>query len=361
MKRVILFVILTSLIIGGCESSTSVEPVSEPYNLEDQLQKVNFTQTDYSTVLIESQDSLLIPASEFNSRPIKHIIAGYTIEGFSVATDTLTPRYAAGYKDNIILGFRFTLNLPRLLYNTTVWVKYLLINNDSVNVFKDFFLLSYPYKSTNLILPYRYYITYTYIQDFAFQNELIYYKPYGPDGLYSYNLKTHEKRLLYDYYGGSSIGADSGYVFMDVDLGFIKRYDIGKDTITKELNLQPILGNSVGITGIAVNSPLVYVITIRPEKILTLNEDLEVLSIRDFVSNNSFYRLTYSKGFLYTIDFGHSPHYQILKINEASLEITEQKMPPVEAIGSIKVYDGRLVCTDDNRFLFCSTQLDEIF
>lgn len=362
MGRSILPFLIPLFIIAGCKSPTSVNDLIVEPGLKDQLKKVNIEQVGYSTVLFENSDSLLISDYDFNTHTVEQIIFGYNLQQLFIPADTITFLYTTSGNSQYILTFRDSVTVPDSLYNLTMVIKYMLRDNDSLIVEKNLSMLSWPYASTSLILNYSYYLT-SYcnrIQDFAYTEPVLYYHPYGPCGLYSLDLNTHQAKLLKDYLAGDFIDANSEYIFMDIDHSTIDRYSLAADTVTGELNLQTILGDNVNISGIAAADTLVYVVTNAPDRLLTLNEDLEVLNIRDGLQNY-YYSLTYYEGFFYTVDYAGNDSCIIIKINEADLAVILEKGAPVKSIGTVKIYNGRLFFMDDNRKLFCSTELNDIF
>ena len=361
MKRVIKTVILSLLILSGCEDPTAIDNIPVPLlNLKEQLKKkVIIGQTDYKVISFRNSDSLFI-----DSTNVIKIIIGYFQNQNFIPTDSIDPTYQLQNNSKYLLSFNDSLIVTDTTLYLTAGVKYLLTGNDSLMVNKNFFLLSYPYESThfverysNFILPYL-----IQIQDFVYRYPLIYYHPTGPDGIFEYNFETKETNLLFDYPGGDYIDANSSDVFIDYGHNFVWKYNLVSDTIEVEIDLSAVFntGTSFYINGIAANDSLVYVITSQPNKLVILNNDLQILDIEDF-SLGYCISLTFSDGYLYSTEYGGQDRWKLIKFDPNSVQLINEKISPSKATSAIKIYNGLVYFVDDDDKLLAYTPLNDIF
>lgn len=356
MKYLLSIIFLILWFTSGCESPTSVQQRNPPADFQERLGRVIIEQVDYYTILFRNSDSLFV-----NPNEIEKIIFGYYKNELFIGVDTLTLTHTHSNSYSL-LTFSDSLQVPDSLSSVTAGLKYDLINFDPLIIKKDFFLFSYPYQSTRIIIPYHTFLEYGDVQDFVYRPPVLYYHPTGSAGLYLYNLETGEKRTLIEYPGGDFIDGNSTDIFIDVGYA-IRRFNLNTNTVTVQKTLQDLLGNYPGpnIKGIAVNDIIVFVLIGSADKLLTLNADLEILDMKDF-SADVCYSMTYYKGYLYTPIYKPDNRFYIIKIDPETGIIKDEKKSPTLHTASIKISEeGVLYFVDDKFKVFCYTWLDDIF
>ena len=356
MKKVIKIGLLCLLIIPGCDNPISIDNPSNQTDLNEQLKKVNIVQTGYKVISFKNSDSLFM-----NSKYVQKIIVGYFQNQNFIPTDSVIPTYQLQNNSKYLLSFSDSLTVTDTTLYLRAGIKYLLSDDTYVTVNKDLFLLSYPYETTRYIDRYPNFTppNIIWVQDFVYQNYIMYYHPTGPWGLYMYDFRTYETILIYDYPGGDFFDINSTDAFIDYGHRFVWKYSLLRDTIVAELDLQTALSsdNNFGIHGIAANDSSVFVKTSNPNKLVTLNNDLEILNVKDF-NAGSYGSMTFSNGYLYTLIYNAGI---ILKIDPASNQIIDQKMTPSKFTSVIKINNGLLYFIDDEWKLFACTPLNDIF
>jgi hypothetical protein len=353
MKKVLKCGLLFLLFITGCKSPTSVQE-TPPSDFQEHLKNVNIEQVDYFTILFESTDSLLVDPNE-----VDRIIFGYYKDELFIGADTLTPMHTHN-NSSALLTFSDSLTVSDSLSDVTVGLKYIFTHYSPVTVNKDFFLFSYPYETTRIILNYNTFLPIGWIEDFVYRYPILYYHPTGPEGLFQYNAETGQTKSLIEYPGGDYIDGNSEYIFIDNGGYEVRRYNLNTDSV--EVRKQLVSGaNGNYISGIAVNDSMVYVLTAGPDKLFTLNYDLETIDIMDFPGENC-YSLTYHNGFLYSLKYNPDYRSYIIKIDASTGFITDRNKSPTLHTVAIKISeDGFLYFMEDVQKKFCYTQLDEIF
>lgn len=293
-----------------------------------------------------------------NPNEIEKIIFGCYQGELFIGVDTLTLTHTQSNSYSL-LTFSDSLQVPDSLSSVTTGLKYVLTNFDPVIIKKDFFLFSYPYESTKIVFYFNPVVIPKNggIQDFVYAFPILYYHPFGDNGLYELNLETYQATLLLDYFGGDFIDANSNYIFVDYGHTSIWRYNLSEDSVDVQNDLLGSSGNYL-IQGIAVYDSLVYVIT--SNKLYTLNLNLQLLKTID-VPSYYYSSLSYYNGFLYSLIYLLGERLHLIKIDPDTGTIVDENLSPALDNYTIKIYSGVLYFIENKQQVLCYTWLDDIF
>ncbi len=347
------FIILFIYAGISCNSPTEVQnPVFQPID-PTLLDSLDFQQTYYDSVLIKSKSTILL-----DSKEIDKIVIGIFDNDVFTPQDTVNEFYeTVNGKLHLLLNYKMALPDTQLAVN--IGVKFLLANGSDYVVRKNINLFQYPYPETKILLRWKQFVLQSIflpdIQDFAFRPPHIYYHPFGPNGLYDYNINTKETRLLFDYAGGDNLDANGSFIFIDYGHKRLYRYNILKDTVDKTFDLYGIYG----IMGIASSDSIVYVSTLNPNKLFTFSADLTPLKSIDFYvfgtamayyNNDLFVSISYASG-----------GALISQVNAESGSLIKDKAAPDRNISGIYIYNGILYFSDYTRKYVGYIPLKDIF
>lgn len=350
MKLLIIIVSFLIIIWSGCENSTSVNPGPSQSEIQEILKRVKIEQIDYFTIHFQNSDSLFINPSE-----IDRIIFGFFKDELFSGVDTLTEIHTTG--NSSLLTFSDSITVSDSLSDITMGIKYILKNHNPFIVKKDFFLFSYPYQTTKIILNYSVFLSVGWIQDFAYSYPILYYHPTGPEGIFRVNLETYDVTNIVSYAGGDFMDGNNDYLFFDDGHYSIKRYDLNTDSVDAQKDL--VDGYYISISGTAVSDSLVYVIA-TDGKLYILDLNLNLLNVREFTGDYC-QSLTYYHGFLYSLTF-HPGGWGIIKINAVTGQIIDENKSPTLYTSTIKISkEGVVYFMEDLQKKFCYTWLDDIF
>lgn len=338
------------ILYSGCENSTSVNPTLSQSEIQEILKRVKIEQIDYYTIHFQNSDSLFINPSE-----IDRIIFGFFKNSSFIGVDTLTAVHTTGNPP--LLTFSDSLTVSDSLSDIAMGIKYILKNYNSFVVKKDFFLFSYPYQSTKIILGYSSFLAIGLIQDFAYSYPVLYYHPTGPEGLYKINLETYEVTPIINYFGGDFMDGNNDYLFFDYNHYSIRRYNLHTNSPDAQNDL---FDQGTSISGIAVGDSLVYLIA-TDGKLYTFDLDLNLLDIKNF-ANYYCLSLAYYKGYIYSVKYGIDNRSDIIKGIAATGQVIDENKSPALYTSTIKISkEGVLYFMQDFQKKFLYTWLDEIF
>jgi hypothetical protein len=149
------------------------------------------------------------------------------------------------------IHFDFVVGMPERLAQVTTTVRYYLGHTLYSDVDTTVQLFTYPYASARIFLMDPL-VEQGYVQDFCRLGEKVYFHPFGPCGLFEYDLISGQVNELFSYSSGDHIAADSSFVFCDV-ASAIARYNIRGKAVDLQLYV------STPITGLAICDGCLYV------------------------------------------------------------------------------------------------------
>ena len=196
-----------------------------------------------------------------------------------------------------------------------------------------------------MFLPYSIHTEYkVWFQDIALLNDKLFYHPYGPWGLYEYDLKTNKTRLLVDYAAGDHIATDSNFVFADIDHYTIWKYDLSKDSAKEIIRFKHLFSN---IGGLDTYNGKLYVYETQTNSLNVYTYDGELLSTFSIPFNPGYY-MTIIDGVAY---FNNYFETTITRIDLKTMTKLPSIRAPVWDMSGMKFYNGYLYFCDYKRRL----------
>lgn len=335
------------IIIHSCKSNP-VNPIESIVNPSSEYHQISITQTDYNSFEISDNSNFIL-----SSKNISSVILGDINSGVFSGKDTLQPIYEpTGDKFKLKFKFNETIDDTVLIYRFSL--RYLFIDSENYDLDTFKITYKYPYQSTEILLKWSKLSVppipdYPYpIQAFDIVDFVLYYHPYGPYGLYKYNLNTEQTNLLFDYSSGNYITATSNFVFCDVDNVSIYRYNLDSNKVDKK-----IIGKFQHIDGVANYENKLYV--------LDSNEDLSIYNFDLQLESTLTFPL--SGGFSLTIknDTAYCNNIEkIIKVNLTTLDTLPSIKIPTSRCDAITIIGDKMYFTDYDKHIICSVDISEL-
>lgn len=246
---VILFTtILFAVSFLSCKKEGNpIVPDGRPLLTPADYRKLVVTMTDYDVVRVTHQFGLDLRVPNV----VRIGIGAKDSTGFKQLSST--PATFDQGAQSYIIRFDFSARFDSTLTVAPLTVRYFKSDSTYADADTTVALYKYPYKSAEIFLPYSI-LPNEPFQDIARKDTLFFFHPFGPRGLYVYNLVNHQTRLLFDYASGDHIAADSIFVFCDVSHSRVYRYNRLLNSF--DLNFMP----SPSIAGLATYNGFLYVL-----------------------------------------------------------------------------------------------------
>ncbi len=324
--------VLFLFLMYSCTSNPT-SPELTILNEKDSFNKITITQTNYDSFNVRSSENFIL-----NSKKISKIILGENINGTFNGSDTVDAIYEQ-IENNFRLKFSISQKFSASNISHNFEIKY--VTTDGLFYFFDSSLVTYkyPYPSTEI---------YAYmknifdspsndVQAFDIVNRKLFYHPYGPEGLYEYNINSKNKRLLFDYPGGNYLTATEKYVFCDLHTE-IDRYNI--ETGAVDLTIQVLPNSPYSITGMDVSQDNLYVST-DEGKLLIYDLNFQLKDTLPY-NTTSFYLAIYNN-IAYSHDFYNK---QIHRYNLETQKFLEQIPVPARNTEAITIIEDMMFFTE---------------
>lgn len=327
-----------SLLIFACsDESTSIK---DEIVTDFHLFTVN--QVDYDSLQIESQN--LIKCDEQN---VENIALYFEEEGSYVLQDSISPTYLED-DDYYYLNFQFNKKITKSIIDLNYRIQFQMTDETVREIDSTHLMLKYPYQNSTVHLTADdVFSEYTiFFQDIDFKEDVLYFHPAGPLGLYEYVISSQQTSEMYSYCGGDYIAQDSNYVFIDISRISLYRYNTETNSIDLDINLSNI--NYDQIAGIECWQNNLYVLFHYSSGNFLAKFDYQ----GNFISSIPYSRNTY---FL-TIDAGiaYSHNYQttLSRFDINSGLFLSDKLMPASGGEGIRIYGGNFYYVDwDKRLI----------
>lgn len=325
--------------------------------------------SDTGSVIFKNNDDLLL-----KNRDVKEIILiskdGEIFEDLKIIEPTYV-KVGNKYK----LEFEITTLVKSKAYIKHYILKFNMVDDSYIEIDKSAILYKYPYENAEIfMLPEEMVLLGGggYLQDFDIVENYLYYHPYGPLGLYKYNLVTRTvSDTLRRYEAGDHIAVAENYVFIDCAHSRIERYNTDSDSIDLVFDLSQISWadcdfycSNLSISGIAANNNIIYA--------LVRNSQTESLYLTQFDYDGNYleertwpedygYNLEYYNGVLFSYYYDWVEHnYTLKRFDLNSNLFLETKPPPTLSPDGISIVNGRFYYADYNRKIICSIPISDL-
>lgn len=325
--------------------------------------------SDTGSVIFKNNDDLLL-----KNKDVKEIILiskdGEVFEDLKITEPAYT-KVDNKYK----LEFEITTLVKQEAYIKHYILKFDMVDGTYIEIDKTAVLYKHPYENAEIFMLHEEVVLLGgggYIQDFDIVENYLYYHPYGPLGLYRYNLLTRAPSdTLRDYAAGDHIAVAENYVFIDYAHSVIERYNTDSDSIDLVFDLSQISWancdftcSNLSIFGLATNGNIVYM--------LADNNDSDEISIVQFDFDGSLleetpypasygYNLEYYDGTLYSFNYNwENRSWTLERFDLNSNSLLETKPPPTPSPYGISIVNGRFYYADYNRKIICSIPISDL-
>ncbi|NHZ85537.1 MAG: hypothetical protein GWP19_06620 [Planctomycetia bacterium] len=365
--QIVVYIIFFMLLF----SCNKLWPPEEPpvTTTVNELSDFQMIISDTGSVIFKNNDDLLL-----KNKDVKEIILiskdGEIFEDLKI----IEPTYAkVGNKYK--LEFEITTPVEPEVYIKHYILKFNMVDDSYIDINKTAILYKYPYENAEIfMLPEEMVLLGGggYIQDFDIVENYLYYHPYGPMGLYRYNLSMRTAPdTLRRYEAGDHIAVAANYVFIDYAHSRIERYNTDSDSIDLIFDLSQISWadcdyycSNLGIYGLAANNDIVYA--------LVNNYDADDLSVIMFDYEGTFlnetpypefygYNLEYYNGILFSYYYDLEDQvYTIKRFDLNSNSFLETKLSPTPSPDGISIVNGRFYYADYYRKIICSIPMADL-
>lgn len=325
--------------------------------------------SDTGSVIFKNNDDLLL-----RNRDVKEIILiskdGEIFEDLKIIEPTYI-KVGNKYK----LEFEITTLVKSKAYKNHYILKFNMVDGTYIEIDKTAVLYKHPYENAEIFMlqeEHESLVGLSAIQDFDIVDDQLFYHPYGPVGLYKYNLSTHAAPdALYDYSGGDHIAVAENYVFIDYSHSRIERYNTDSDSIDLVFDLSQISWtdcdfycSNLSTYGLAAHNNIVY--------ILVHNNDTNGLSVVMFDYEGNFlneisypasygYNLEYYNGILFSYYYDlEDQAYTIKRFDLNSNSFLETKPSPTPSPDGISIVNGRFYYADYYRKIIFSLPISDL-
>lgn len=243
--------LLLSLLVLSCkEDILLIQKPEDHSSIQLQFRKIEFVQPSYDTLVVANKENLVL--SSVLVRLV--VLEKKASDGTIVMRDSTTPLYAPE-GDNVKLLFHFNVPITKREIFDTLTLRYIMMDSSVVEVDTIAPVFKYPYRSAEIFLrePGGAY------QDFDLSDSVVFLHPYGPEGLYSYDLQTGTLQEVLRYGGGDYIARDSVFVFCDIYHNSISRYNVRTDSVDKRIEVLQYIHDYIG--GLEVWNDTLFMLT----------------------------------------------------------------------------------------------------
>lgn len=337
-------------ILYSCKNNPVIVEIVPPQG-ESVYRQINITQTDYKVFEISASINFIM-----DSEKISSVILGNKLSGTFLATDSSNAIYEQS-GNNFRLKFQFNSIMDDSVLICQFTIRYNLTDNSFYDL--DTFKLTYkyPYQSTEILmklskitLP-----SYNTVQAFDIVDSVLYYHPFGPDGLFKYNFNTEQASLLFDYAAGDHLTAYTNFVYCDVDHNSVYRYNTDSNKVDKKVDVTDFSSN-LSIAGMDVYNNKLYVLF---DNATISVYDIDLQLERTFsISSPGFlpgYYLTIKDNVAYFYNFN-----QLTKINLNTLEKLPSVKLPTSDCRAINIIGTKMYFTDYYKQIIGYFNLSEI-
>ncbi len=354
MNKYNLIILIVYLIVTiiSCNDIPSA-PTPQPGNNileENAFHQININQTDYQKIEISNNNDFFL-----NSERVSSIILGHKNMGEFYANDTTSISYEQ-VDENYKLNFHFNKEIDdtTLMYEFTL--RYKFTDSSTYDFDTSKIMYQYPYKSTEIFLTLADFIKHPEdnVQDFDIIDSILYYHPYGPWGLYAYNLDTKDISTKIEYSSGDYIAANKNYVFCDYDHRTVIRYNLSLDSVDSYVDIYNYVGDN--IKGMEVYNNELYVLT-NKSTIQVYNMDLQ--HQRNIIYPKQTYGLTISNSIAYS-NFYSSDTKEIIRYNLETNNYLEPVPYPTADCDAIRIIGEKMFFTDYTKRILCYVNVSDL-
>ena len=355
MKKInlIIFIVYLILTIISCNDNPSGPPPPTENNIleENAFHQIDIIQTDYQKIEILNNSNF-----NLNSERVSSIILGNkNIEEFyAIDTTSITYEQVDGdYK----LNFHFNKEIDdtTLIYKFTL--RYVFTDGSTYDFDTSKIMYKYPYQSTVMFLrmnDFVYEFPPNSFQDFDIVDSILYYHPYGPEGLHAYNLNTKDNSMKIDYSSGDYIAANKNFVFCDYGHWTVIRYNLSLDSVDSYVDIYHYVGDN--IKGMEVYNNELYVLTDK-STIQVYNMDLQ--HQRNIIYPKHTYGLTISNSIAYS-NFDSSDTKEIIRFNLETNNFLEPVPYPTADCDAIRIIGEKMYFTDYTKKILCYLDVSDL-
>jgi hypothetical protein len=344
-KITVLFLVILIIPFGSCNKNptgpTSL-PDSRPMINAQEYGNLVLQMIDYDVVQITHQAGFVLRSPNV----IRIGVGSKEVSGFRLLLASVTTYDSI--LQNYIIHFDFTVRMDSSKIIAPLTVRYYSSDSTYTDADTMIALYKYPYPSAEIFLDstnLSNQLIKSMIDGISLSGTTFFFHPLN-DGLYAYDLETHDCIKRWDgYYRGSHIAADSSFVFCDINHQQIARYNL--TTNTADISL-PELGNIIAIDGMAIfNHSLYVLIAAVPEylKKFTLNGVLlDSISFSNYPQYSPYFMAMYDS-VIYSKDENtrNNPDgVQVSRFNLRTKGFLSNVYSPAREIGPITISGGKL-------------------
>ncbi len=239
--------------------------------------------------------------------------------------------------------FDFTVALDSTRIQAPLTIRYYTRGSTPVDVDTTVDLITYPCKTDCVILDNSQLPSYLTFQDAARYGSKLFFHPYGPEGLYVFDLDNKTLADLLDYGGGDHIAADSTAVYCDIGHDHIYRYNLSTGLVSDT----PISIYPQEIAGLSIFNNYLFVLVRQQSGELTLNKyTLGGTPIDSLPFSRSVYFMTICDSIVYSIDSNDPSADQISCFDLRTKSFLPNLLSPARFSGGIKVFSDTLYYCD---------------
>lgn len=357
MRNKILLISLFLLLYLYCEKDKSITSPEIPSDspTKQELSKFQVIQVYYDSTVIKSDKNIIL-----RTKAVEKIILGWKENGFFAGYDTLEPQYSP-FDNGYYLDFQFEKNTGRTLRIYEFTLRFMLFNNDSIDVDTTAQLYKYPYQSAEIFITAEevFQRENYHFQDIDRNDNYLFIHPVGPVGLIKYNLISKQTEELVLYSSGDCITSDSIYIFYDIGHKDILRYNLATDTTDMKLDLSGL--NYSWIKGLDIYGGILYVLLESSPSYYLTKFDLQgnYLGFIEYSKTTIF--MTINGDILYSIEI--SPDWSGMGISRFNLiteTFMENKSLPTNEWEGIRIYQDKFYFTDFYRQIIGTIPLNEL-
>jgi len=195
MKIKTLFILSFLILLLSCTKEKSVTGPETPNTVPSQqdLAKFQIIQIYYDSLEIKSDRNITL-----STKAVKKIILGDKKDGNFTGLDSLDPQFMSD-NNKYYLNFQFKKKIDRTLITYDFTLRFLLDNNEIIDVDTTAQMFKYPYQSAEVFITVDEVLggilqSKNYFQDFDLNDNYLFIRPIGPSGLFRYNILSREAK-----------------------------------------------------------------------------------------------------------------------------------------------------------------------
>jgi hypothetical protein len=290
---------------------------------------------NYDSLHIESQNAILV-----KEKSVIKIVLSHMITDSYVEIDSLIPDYAENGGE-YFLNFRFEETMDKKILNYHFKLKYIFSDQTWIDVDSSTVMLNYPYNSVRIFINADE-ITdlYIHFQDFYISENILFFHPTGPFGLYKCNLDSRITTELQSYPAGDYIAHDSIYVFWDDSRETIYRYNLESDTTDLQLDLSQL--NFSRIAGLDCYQDYLFVLFHSSSGSYLAKFNYEGHFISSVPCTGETFFLSIKDNYFLSHNYGTKLSYYDLSTGNFLHDV----LMPTSEPESIRIYDEKLYFVD---------------